>query len=95
MEDKKARKDSGFTYLMQITDGSRIDMTLIPIDHIAEMEENSLSLLLLDKDDLFDHFPPRPSKPILIAAMNSGGWRLMSPKARLGMRSSTQSTFWT
>jgi len=58
MGDKKERRDGGFTYLMQFVDGNRIDLTLIPVDHIADMAEDSLSVLLLDKDGRFDPFPP-------------------------------------
>jgi len=45
---------------MQFTDGSRIDLTLIPIDRIADIEEDSLSVLL-DKDVIFILFP-QPSE---------------------------------
>ena len=58
MGDPTPRADGGFTYLMQFMDGSRIDLTLIPVEHIKDMEEDSLSLLLLDKDNLFEPFPP-------------------------------------
>ena len=52
------REDGGFTYLMQFMDGNRIDLTLIPVRHIAKMQKDSLSVLLLDKDQRFDPFPP-------------------------------------
>lgn len=51
------RVDGGFTWLMQFVDGNRIDLTLIPISHLAQMEEDSLSVLLLDKDGLVEPFP--------------------------------------
>jgi len=60
MGDNSGRKDGGFTYLMQFVDGSRIDLTLIPIDCIADIEEDSLSVLL-DKDVIFILFP-QPSE---------------------------------
>ena len=60
MGDNSGRKDGGFTYLMQFTDGSRIDLTLIPIDRIADIEEDSLSVLL-DKDVIYILFP-QPSE---------------------------------
>jgi len=59
------RKDGGFTYLMQFMDGSRIDLTLIPLDHISDIEDDSLSVLLFDKDDRFDPFPPTNEKSYL------------------------------
>ncbi len=58
MGEEEVRRDGGFTYLMRFVGGNRIDLTLIPIDHITDMEEDSLSVLLLDKDDRFDPFPP-------------------------------------
>jgi aminoglycoside 6-adenylyltransferase len=53
----RTRADDGFTWLMQFMDGNRIDLTLIPISHLEKMEEDSLSVLLLDKDGLFESFP--------------------------------------
>ena len=58
MGDMTQRRNGGFTYLMQFVDGNRIDLTLIPFDHVADMTEDSLSVLLMDKDDFFDPFPP-------------------------------------
>ncbi len=57
MGEPQIRADGGFTWLMQFMDGNRIDLTLIPISHLAFMEEDSLSVLLLDKDGLFEPFP--------------------------------------
>lgn len=44
--------------LMQFADGNRIDLTLFPVDKLHEMETDSLSVLLLDKDDIIEPFPP-------------------------------------
>ncbi len=52
------RQDGGFTYLMQFTDGNRIDLTLIPVENIKNKQPDSLSVLLLDKDERFPPFPP-------------------------------------
>ena len=57
MGNEPTRKDGGFVYLMQFTDGNRIDLTLLPVDHIDELQEDSLSILLLDKDNRFKPFP--------------------------------------
>ena len=57
MGEPEPRADGGFTWLMQFMDGSRIDLTLIPVSHLAQMEGDSLSALLLDKDGLFTPFP--------------------------------------
>lgn len=53
-------EDNGcFAYLMQFMDGNRIDLTLVPVDIADEHVGNdSLSVLLLDKDHLFEPFPP-------------------------------------
>jgi aminoglycoside 6-adenylyltransferase len=47
-----------YAYLMQFLDGNRIDLTLYPISKLKNLEEDSLSMLLLDKDGIFKPFPP-------------------------------------
>lgn len=48
-----------FSYLMLFTDGNRIDLTLIPLTDIQKYieGEKGLSVLLLDKDNLFPQLP--------------------------------------
>jgi aminoglycoside 6-adenylyltransferase len=58
MRDPPPRNDGSFAYLMQFTDGNRIDLTLFPVAGLHELEHESLSLPLLDKDGLFPPFPP-------------------------------------
>ena len=58
MGDPPPEKNAGFAYLMQFTDGNRIDLNLFPVDRLSELEDDSLSLLLLDKDGLFGQLPP-------------------------------------
>lgn len=48
----------GYAYLMQFTDGNRIDLTLFPAGRLADLREDSLSVLLLDKDGRIGSFPP-------------------------------------
>jgi aminoglycoside 6-adenylyltransferase len=48
----------GFAYLMQFTDGNRIDLTFFPVDRLADLERDSLSVLLLDKDGIVAPFDP-------------------------------------
>ena len=44
--------DGSFTYLMLFADGNRIDLTLIPVEKADELiSRDSLSILLVDKDD--------------------------------------------
>jgi aminoglycoside 6-adenylyltransferase len=47
-----------FTYLMQFKDGNRIDLTIVSISKYHEFIKDSLSLLLLDKDEIIEPFPP-------------------------------------
>lgn len=48
-----------FTYLMQFEDGNRIDLMLAPLSHAQQYaREDSLTVILLDKDGLFPALPP-------------------------------------
>ena len=47
-----------FSYLMQFSDGNRIDLTLVPVEHVSALKEDSLSILLVDKDGQLPPFPP-------------------------------------
>jgi len=58
MGDPPPLNDGRFAYLMQFTDGNRIDLTLLPIAKLHEFKRDSLSLLLLDKDGIVEPFPP-------------------------------------
>jgi aminoglycoside 6-adenylyltransferase len=57
MQDPPPMNDGHFAYLMQFTDGNRIDLTLFPIARLHEFQRDSLSLLLLDKDGIVEPFP--------------------------------------
>jgi len=48
----------GFGYLMQFTDGNRIDLGIYPLKNLDELKRDSLSVLLLDKDGVLAAFPP-------------------------------------
>lgn len=58
MDDPPPTSDGSFVYLMQFADGNRIDLTLFPAARIGELERESLSVLLLDKDAIIEPFPP-------------------------------------
>ena len=58
MLDPPPSDDDSFAYLMQFTDGNRIDLTLYPIAKLNELRKDSLSLLLLDKDGIIEPFAP-------------------------------------
>jgi len=57
MGDSPPPLDGSFAYLIQLMDGNRIDVTLYPVDQLHQREEESLRVLLLDKDRLFEPFP--------------------------------------
>jgi aminoglycoside 6-adenylyltransferase len=48
---------AGYAYLMQFMDGNRIDLTIYPLAQLGEMERDSLSVLLLDKDGVVKPYP--------------------------------------
>ena len=58
MPDPLEGTDTGFTYLMQFMDGNRIDLRIFPMERLAEMEGDSISLVLLDKDGILQTLPP-------------------------------------
>ena len=58
MQDPPPSDDGAYAYLMQFMDGNRIDLTLFPISQLKEMDRDSLSILLLDKDGIIEPFPP-------------------------------------
>lgn len=47
-----------FAYLMQFADGNRIDLGFVPVEQRRQVVADSLSVLLLDKDGLFEPLPP-------------------------------------
>jgi aminoglycoside 6-adenylyltransferase len=54
-----ADNDGHFTYLMQFTDGNRIDLSLYPLEKADELiKGDGLSILLLDKDGTIEPLPP-------------------------------------
>ncbi|MGG5736073.1 MULTISPECIES: aminoglycoside 6-adenylyltransferase [Bacillus cereus group] len=62
-----ADEDGKFPYLMQFMDGNRIDLTLVPVDLIHTfVGQDSLSKLLLDKDDCIGEFSIASDKDYLI-----------------------------
>jgi len=61
------KKKSSFAYLMLFKDGNRIDLTLFPKSKLqSEFVNDSLTVLLLDKDNLFPNLPLASDKDYLI-----------------------------
>jgi aminoglycoside 6-adenylyltransferase len=58
MQDPPPSNDEGFSYLMQFADGNRIDLWIYPLTKLDELEKDSLSLLLLDKDRIVTSLAP-------------------------------------
>jgi aminoglycoside 6-adenylyltransferase len=58
MLDPPPTNFGGFAYLMQFADGNRIDLGIYPLAKLDELEKDSLSLLLLDKDGIIEPFAP-------------------------------------
>ncbi len=58
MELPVPARNGSFSFLMLFKDGNRIDLTLIPISDWEHLAQDSLSVLLLDKDKRFKAFPP-------------------------------------
>lgn len=55
-----------FNWMMLFSDGNRLDLTLIPIPLLESFSKDSLTVPLLDKDDLLPAFPPASDKDYLI-----------------------------
>ncbi len=58
MQDPPAENKGYFTYLMQFSDGNRIDLGIYPLEMRASVGRDSLSLTLLDKDNALPPLPP-------------------------------------
>jgi len=58
MDDPPPTDGDHYAYLMQFSDGNRIDLGIFPVAKLHELERDSLSLLLLDKDGIIEPFPP-------------------------------------
>jgi len=65
MEDPPPQNTGIFIYLMLFADGNRIDLGLFPLDMASGLGNDSLSVLLLDKDGLFPPFPLPSDKDYL------------------------------
>lgn len=92
MSDPPPTDQPGFCYLMQFVDGTRIDLNLFPVARIAELEQDSLTRVLLDKDDLFPsvepasergYLPKRPAPKAFDDCCNEFWW--VSPYVAKGL----------
>lgn len=58
MQDPPPSPSEGFAYLMQFMDGHRIDLSIVPIEKLNKRLQDSLTKVLLDKDNLIPPLPP-------------------------------------
>lgn len=59
LSDSDEKKSHSFHYLMLFKDGNRIDLTLFPIEKFKmDFIPDSLTVVWLDKDNLFENIPP-------------------------------------
>jgi aminoglycoside 6-adenylyltransferase len=58
MSDPPPEGKDHYAYLMQFTDGNRIDLSLYPLHKLDKLEVDSLTLTLLDKDGILPKYPP-------------------------------------
>ncbi len=58
--------DGRYTYLIQFTDGNRIDMHIIHISKVEDLIKDSLTKVLLDKDDFIPNIPSPNENSYLI-----------------------------
>jgi aminoglycoside 6-adenylyltransferase len=58
MSDPPPEGKDAYGYLMQFADGNRIDLSLFPVSRLSRLEEDSLTLTLLDKDGILPTFDP-------------------------------------
>ncbi|MBI1294905.1 aminoglycoside 6-adenylyltransferase [bacterium] len=65
MEGEEPDRDKSYAYLIQFADGNRIDLTLFAAHRLAEMDDDSQSILLLDKDGIVPPFPPASDRDYL------------------------------
>lgn len=58
---------NGITYLMQFQDGNRIDLTVVEIAEFRKLKKlDSLTTILLDKDQLFENLPNSSAKDYFV-----------------------------
>lgn len=65
MQDPPAESDGHYTYLMQFKDGNRIDLSFDPPELFKFVIEDSLTVVLLDKDGILKDIPPSSDKDYL------------------------------
>ncbi|RLC98324.1 MAG: aminoglycoside adenylyltransferase [Chloroflexota bacterium] len=65
MHARPPQKDDSFVYLMQFMDGNRIDLNIVALARLNEILQDSLSVMLLDKDGIIPPFGPPDERDYL------------------------------
>lgn len=58
MQDPPAENSGNYAYLMQFKDGNRIDLSFYPVEQLKSALNDSLTIVLLDKDGIVGEIPP-------------------------------------
>jgi len=58
MHDPPPENNGHYAYLMQFMDGSRIDLSFYSMDQLNNVLDDSLTVVLLDKDNIVKELPP-------------------------------------
>ena len=58
MQDPPPEDNGHYAYLMQFMDGNRIDLSFFPLEQLNSYLDDSLTVVLLDKDNLVKELPP-------------------------------------
>lgn len=58
MQNPPPNQDGSYSYLMQFSDGNRIDLGLYPLEELAQLTKDSLTIILLDKDGIIEPLSP-------------------------------------
>jgi aminoglycoside 6-adenylyltransferase len=65
MQDPPPENSGHYAYLMQFMDGNRIDLSFYSIDQLDSVLDDSLTVVLLDKDNIVKELPPPSDKDYL------------------------------
>ncbi len=65
MVDPPAENDGHYTYLMQFLDGNRIDLSFHSLENVSSCIDDSLTVVLLDKDHIIPELPPPSDRDYL------------------------------
>ena len=83
MGDPPGEGDGHYTYLMQFADGNRIDLSFYPLEDMEKVLQDSLTVVLLDKDGSLPdvpmpsdriYFPKPPTAKAFVDCCNEFWW---------------------